>query len=80
MIGIGNHHGLSEETDALVVVVSEETGVVSVAHNGRLIRYTGEQRAQSLVRWVAKAMPADGRRRTLVSKLLVRFSPKGPRA
>ena len=54
--------GLSEETDALVVLVSEETGSVAVAHNGRLIRYDGgEQGRQSLLRWVAKAMPG-GRR------------------
>ena len=30
--------GITEQTDALVVVVSEETGTVSVARNGRMVR------------------------------------------
>jgi diadenylate cyclase len=30
--------GVTEETDAVAVVVSEETGVISVAHDGRMIR------------------------------------------
>lgn len=51
--------GLSEQTDALVIVVSEETGRVSVAHNGRLIRYPDaeENSRTAVLRWVRKAMP-----------------------
>jgi diadenylate cyclase len=40
--GMGTRHraaiGLTEETDALVVVISEETGLISVAYNGRIVQ------------------------------------------
>ncbi len=39
---IGTRHraaiGISEVTDAIAVVVSEETGMISIAHNGKLLR------------------------------------------
>jgi diadenylate cyclase len=30
--------GVTEETDAVAIVVSEETGIISIARNGRMIR------------------------------------------
>lgn len=45
---LGTRHraamGLSEETDAVVVVVSEETGTISVSYRGRLSRGLDEER------------------------------------
>ena len=39
---LGTRHragvGISEQTDSVTIIVSEETGQVSVAQNGRLIR------------------------------------------
>ena len=53
--------GLSEETDALVVVVSEERGTVSVAHNGRLVRYEGPNAPAAVHRWIRKALLGESR-------------------
>jgi diadenylate cyclase len=41
--------GISEVSDAVAVVVSEETGIVSVAHNGRMIRRLDPLRLQNIL-------------------------------
>jgi len=41
--------GITEQSDALAVVVSEETGVISVARNGRLVRRLDEARLRRVI-------------------------------
>ncbi|HID89842.1 MAG TPA: TIGR00159 family protein [Anaerolineae bacterium] len=42
--------GITEESDAVAVVVSEERGTISVAHNGRIIRDLDPQRLEPVLR------------------------------
>jgi len=41
--------GVSEGADALAIIVSEETGVISVARNGRLVRRLDEKRLRRVL-------------------------------
>lgn len=59
--------GLSEETDAVVIVVSEETGQISAAYNGRLHRYDDEKVDKMILRWFRVAMPYSAGRATTVT-------------
>jgi diadenylate cyclase len=51
--GMGLRHraalGISEATDAIAVVVSEETGSISIAHSGRMIRGIDPERLENIL-------------------------------
>jgi diadenylate cyclase len=55
---LGTRHragiGVTEDSDALAVIVSEETGQISVAHNGRLIRNLDQDRLRRVLRSLLK--------------------------
>jgi hypothetical protein len=63
MSNLGTRHragiGVTEDSDALAVVVSEETGQISVAHHGRLIRNLDQDRLRRVLRTLARIDRVD---------------------
>jgi diadenylate cyclase len=62
---LGTRHraaiGLSEETDAAVVVVSEETGSVSYAYRGQLVRGISVEELRAFLTAVLLQPPSGGK-------------------
>jgi diadenylate cyclase len=64
--------GITEATDAIAVVVSEERGSVSIAHNGRMIRRLDAQRLEAVLR--AFYQPQLSRPATLWARFIARLT------
>lgn len=70
---LGTRHraaiGVTETTDAIAIVVSEETGGISVAHNGRLARNLDEGNLNRLLTKLYTGKPPDSAVRRLFAPL-----------
>ena len=49
--------GISEQTDALTIVVSEERGTISVTIDGEITRYTSVHELREMLNWDLRKMP-----------------------
>ena len=80
---LGSRHraaiGMSEVSDAIIIVVSEETGMISIAENGRLERGFDREKLYNFL--MKKLIPETGepRRSKEKAKDKTKDSKKGPR-
>lgn len=65
-MGIGTRHrsaiGISERTDAIALVVSEERGEVSVAYKGQLMKVTSSDQLNKLIHAALRGKSFEGER------------------
>lgn len=69
--------GISEVSDAISIVVSEETGSISIAHNGKLIRRLNIERLRNTLHAFFQPTEFSGGK-NLFSRLISMFTPKEP--
>jgi diadenylate cyclase len=69
--------GISEVSDAIAVVVSEETGSISIAHRGKMIHRLNLERFENTLNAFFQPTEFNGGR-SLLAKLTALFTPKQP--
>ena len=80
--GLGTRHraalGISRETDAIAVVISEETGKISIAKDGNLIADLKEEALKNILikNVVTKRFSAEQTRKTHAPKFLKKLNKK----
>jgi diadenylate cyclase len=61
---LGTRHragiGISEQSDAVAIIVSEETGIISIAHDGVLTRYLDEKKLRALLSELCSPEKSEG--------------------
>jgi diadenylate cyclase len=67
--------GISEASDAIAVVVSEETGSISIAHAGRMIRRLDSERLENILMAFYKPLDMPTTPITIATRLFRRSEP-----
>lgn len=68
--------GISEATDAVAVVVSEETGIISVVHGGRMIRRLDAERLENVLDAFFRPPTPQKGLKGLMQRIRTRFKPE----